>query len=112
MPEIFNDQYLQVDNFEAVDYWQQIDSGAAIDVTPAVPDILGGTGLQIAGANVNLDYVVGVLFDEDACMDANIFDDALTSPLEAAKRYYNQIWHFNHGAINDFTEKGILLYMG
>lgn len=112
MPEIFNDQYLQVDNFEAVDYWQQIDSGAAIDVTPSVPDILGGTGLQIQGANVNLDYVVGVLFDEDACMDANIFDDALTSPLEAAKRYYNQIWHFNHGAINDFTEKGILLYMG
>ena len=112
MPEIFNDQYLNIDNFEAVDFWQQESSGAAIDVTGSIPDIVGGTGLQIQGANVALDYVVGVLFDEDACMDVNIFDDALTSPLEAAKRYYNQIWHFNHGSVNDFTEKGILLYMG
>lgn len=112
MPEIFNDQYLSIDNFESVMFWQQADSGAAIDVTPSVPDILGGTGLQIQGANVALDYVVGVLFDDDACMDINIFDDALTSPLEAAKRYYNQIWHFNHGSVNDFSEKGILLYMG
>lgn len=113
MPEIFNDNYLRIENYEGVTYWQSIDDRAAIDVDgPAIPDIAGGTGLQIKGTAVALDYVVGVLFDRDACLDVNMFDDSFATPFEARKKYSSIWWHFNHGSINDFTENGILFYLG
>ena len=55
MPSIFNPQYLKVENFEGVDYWQNENAPMAIDVTPAIPDVSDPTQ-QIAGSNVALDH--------------------------------------------------------
>ena len=111
MPSIFNPQYLKVENFEGVDYWQNENAPMAINVTPAIPDISDPTQ-QIAGTNVALDNVLGVLYDEDALMVDYQLDAADSTPVEARKRYRNIWWHFAKNAINDFTENGILLYMG
>lgn len=111
MPSIFNPQYLKVENFEGVDYWQNENAPMAIDVTPAIPDVSDPTQ-QIAGSNVALDNVLGVLYDEDALMVDYQLDAADSTPVEARKRYRNIWWHFAKNAINDFTENGILLYMG
>lgn len=116
MPEIFNDRYLSIDNYEGVDFWQTNQSPAtrpSIDVDgPAIPDIAGGTGVTIKGTAVALDYVVGVLFDRDACLDSNMFDDAYASQIEARKKYFSTWLHYNRGSLNDFTERGILFYLG
>ena len=111
MPSIFNPEYLKVENFEGVDYWQNENVPMAIDVTPSIPDT-SSPSAQIAGSNVALDNVLGVLYDEDAIMVDYQLDDAYTTPVEARKRYRNMWWHFAKNAINDFTENGILLYMG
>lgn len=111
MPSIFNPEYLKVENFEGVDYWQNENVPMAIDVTPAIPDVSDPTQ-QIAGSNVALDNVLGVLYDEDALMVDYQLDSAYSTPIEARKRYRNMWWHFAKNAINDFTENGILLYMG
>ena len=111
MPTLFNPQYLKVENFEGVDYWQNENAPMAIDVTPAIPDVSDPTQ-QIAGSNVALDNVLGVLYDEDALMVDYQLDAADSTPVEARKRYRNIWWHFAKNAINDFTENGILLYMG
>lgn len=111
MPSIFNPEYLKVENFEGVDYWQNENVPMAIDVTPAIPDTSDPTQ-QIAGANVALDNVLGVLYDEDALMVDYQLEAAYSTPIEARKRYRNMWWHFAKNAINDFTENGILLYMG
>lgn len=108
-PEIFNPQYLMEPNGEGVTYWQNINSPAEVKVTPAVPD--DSTGLQIQGESVELPYVVGVLFDEDALMVDYQLDRAASTPLEARKNYRNLWWSFSRNAINDFTENGILFYM-
>ena len=111
MPTLFNPQYLKIENFEGVDYWQNENVPMAIDVTPAIPDVSDPTQ-QIAGSNVALDHVLGVLYDEDALMVDYQLDAANSTPVEARKRYRNIWWHFAKNAINDFTENGILLYMG
>lgn len=111
MPTIFNPEYLKVENFEGVDYWQNENAPMAIDVTPAIPDTSDPTQ-QIAGSNVALDNVLGVLFDEDAIMIDYQLEEAYSTPVEARKRYRTMWWHFAKNAINDFTENGILLYMG
>lgn len=111
-PEIFNPEFLNIENYEGVDFWQSEQTPMGISVTPSIPDIAGtNNGLQTAGSAVALDNVIGVMFDTDALWDANMWEDALTSPIEAKKKFYNVVYSFNHGSYIDYSEKGILLYM-
>ncbi len=110
LPEIFNDQYLDIDKqYEGVMFWQDELKPSEIDVTPAQPDYTNGT--QVAGNNVALSYVVGLLYDEDALMTDYQLETANTTSLEARKRYRNTWLSIARNAINDFTENGILFYM-
>ena len=108
---IFNPQYLDINNFEGVDFWQNELDPYAISVTPAIPDVTLVNGTQTAGTAVQLDTVIGFMFDEDALMVDYQFDSATTTPLEARKHYRNMWWTMRKNAICDFTENMILLYM-
>lgn len=114
LPEIFRPEYLSIENYEGVTFWQNENSRAAIDIIPAITDADTNSatyGTQIAGAEVNLDYVVGCLFDEEACLAEMQLDVAETTPLEARKRYRN-VWNtYAKNMISDPTEKFILYYM-
>ena len=111
-PQVFNEQYLSFGNFEGVDFWQNEYDVSAIDITPAIPDAAGtNSGLQTAGTRVQLDYVLGFLFDEDAMMVDYQFESATTTPLEARKHFRNLWWSFRKNSIVDYTENMILLYM-
>ena len=59
-----------------------------------------------------LDYVVGLLYDEDAMMVDYQMDSAYTTPIEARKGYHNIWYHFSKNMINDPTENCVLFYMG
>ena len=112
LPEVFNDEYLKLDNYEGVMFWQNPLHPSKIDITPAIPDVAGtGSGLQKSGNRVQLDTVLGVIFDSDALMIDYQLEDALSTPVEARKRYYNMWWSFAKNIITDYTENGVLLYM-
>ena len=110
LPEIFRPNYLDIDTqYEAIDYWQNINDPSAIKVVPAIPNT--STGVQTAGTQVALDYVVGMIYDEDAIMVDYQLDTAATTPLEARKHFRNMWWSFSKNAINDFTENCIIFTM-
>lgn len=110
LPEIFNDNYLNIDRqYEGVTFWQDELVPSEIDVTPALPNYTSGT--QGKGDNVVLKYVVGMLYDVDAVMTDYQLETANTTSLEARKRYRNTWLSIAKNAINDFTENGILFYM-
>ena len=111
LPEIFNDQYLKIENYEPVDYWQNFNDGAAVSVTPAVPGTGANEGTQVVGDPVSIPYVVGCLFDADAILVNNYLEDSLATPVEARKRFYNIWWTFARNAINDYSENFILFTM-
>lgn len=111
MPEIFNDQYLKLENFETLDFWQNENDPFGLDIVPAIPDVSDPTE-QTAGSRVQLDYVIGTIYDADAIMTDYQLEESYSTPVEARKRYRNVWWHFARNAINDFTENAILLYMG
>ena len=110
MPEIFNPQYLSLENYEGVQYWQNINAPERISITPAIPDVLNPAS-QTAGSAVAEDYVIGMLYDEDALMIDYQLEAANTTPLEARKRYRNIWWTFSKNAINDFTENAIIFLL-
>lgn len=107
-PEIFNDRYLKLDQYEGVEFWQNENDPSAVSVTPAIPT---ADSTQTAGSAVALDYVVGLLFDTDAAMTDFQLDRADSTPLEARKLYRNLWLHIAKNGINDFTEKAILFIM-
>lgn len=109
LPSIFNPEYLDIKNYEAVNYWQSIDSRSSVKITPAIYDKTNGE--QKKGNEVDLDYVVGLLFDEDAMMIDYQFEGSYSTPLEARKLYRNIFWHYTKNAINDPTENAVLFYM-
>ena len=120
LPEIFNPEYLSIENYEGVTFWQNDYSDLddlnrpKINVTPAIIETDStdpAYGTQVAGTAVALDYVVGFLFDEDAILAEMQLDRADTTPLEARKHYRNTWNTFAKNAISDPTENAILFYM-
>lgn len=110
LPAIFNDQYLKLENFEKVAYWQNIYDPYAISFTPAIPDT-SDPSAQIAGSAVTQSVVLGVLFDRDAVMVDFHLEDVASSPLEARK-HYRTVWNtINKNPIWDATENFIVYYM-
>lgn len=110
LPAIFNDQYLKLENFEKVAYWQNINNPYAISFTPAIPDT-SDPSAQIAGSAVTQSVVLGCLFDKDAVMVDFHLEDVASSPLEARKKY-RTIWNtVNKNPIWDATENFIVYYM-
>lgn len=111
LPTVFNDQYLKPEQYEGVMFWQNELDPTKVSITPAIPDVNDLT-TQTVGDKVDYDYLLGVLYDEDAIMVDYQLDSSYSTPIEARKRYRNIWWHFAKNAINDFTENGIVFYIG
>lgn len=111
MPEIFNPQYLDINNYEGVDYWQNAADPMNIDVIPAIPDSFSAGYPTVAGNEVKNIVVLGMLFDADALMVDYQLERQAVTPLEARKGYRNMWWTFSKNAIGDFTENAVLFFM-
>ncbi len=120
MPEIFNTEYLQPEQFESVDFWQTFslsDSDkAAVDFKVTVPGWLedmitsGQTTVDTAYEFAS-DYVLGVLYDKDAVLTDFQFEAARTTYPEARKNYVNTWFDFGLGAVGDPTENFVVFVM-
>lgn len=110
-PSVFNDRYLKIDNYEGIDFWQNIDTPEAVKVKTAIPDVAKTTGLQTVSEEIDIPYVVGALYDKDAIMTQFYLESSAVTPLEARKRFYNTWWTFARNSINDATENMILFTM-
>ena len=108
-PEIFNPQYLDIKNYEGVNFWQNELDPASIDFIPALPDET--TGIQTAGAEVEIPYMVGMLFDRDGLMIDYQLDSATSTPVEARKHYRNLWYTYAKGVNSDLTENCIIYFM-
>lgn len=107
MPSIFNKEYINPEMGEKVQYWQSNkndDDRMKIKCKPALPD-------GAVSENVELDVVLGIIFDEDAIASINQFNGAYTTPVNARKLYTNTFYHYKFGAVQDYTENSIIYIM-
>lgn len=108
-PSLFNDSYLKLENYEGVEYWQNPNVPAGIDIVPHQLDVATGAGA--AGKRVQLDNVVALLFDRDALVTSVHVEDVITSPINNRGSYYNVTYHYGKDYQLDQTENMILYYM-
>lgn len=104
----YNEEYLQIGDFEEVSYWQSISSPDAIQVTPGYMD---ATGAIVSGAAQSMSKVFGILFDEEAVMTQEVNQWNAPTPFNVAGGYTNFYWHKSDRYLNDFTEKGVVLLL-
>lgn len=107
---LFNPNYLNIGHFEGVNFWQAQSNPTALNMTPNVlnPD----TGASEQGAPVNVPYVLGVLFDEEACGVVPQFDYTSVTPFNSAGGYYNIYMHWRFNSYVDYTENAVVFVLG
>ena len=114
MPTIFNPQYLDIKNYEGVDFWQSRNDRTHVKVKPAVPTLSSGAignSQSVTTNAVDIPVVLGVLFDKEAIKTNFQFQGADVTPLEARKRYQNTWYHNMKHNMIDYCENGCVLYM-
>ena len=90
-------------------FWQNIDNPYSVKATPAYLDVSDGT-IAEASDPVQIDNIIGVLFDRDALGMVKRSTWSAASPFNPKGGYYNLFWHWTQQTYNDFTENFILLY--
>ena len=108
---LFNPKYLDIGSFEGVNYWQSQATPTAINVKPNILDVATGASKD-ADVAVELNYVLGILFDEEACGVMPQFDYSSTTPFNSAGQYYNMYMHWRFNSYCDYTENAVLFVLG
>ena len=104
LAEIFHPEMLDLPNGEGVQYWQSVTDPYKVAVKPALPE-------NATSSAVEMDIVIGMLFDVDALI-ANIrYEGMNATPINARHLYRNEFWHFLFSNWNDYSENGIIYYM-
>lgn len=109
--EIFNPKYLEIGDYEGVNYWQSQNDPTAIHVKPNILDVATGNS-KTAETDVELDYVLGLLFDDEAVGVLPQYDYSSVTPFNSAGGYYNLYMHWRFMSVCDYTMPAILYVLG
>lgn len=104
----YNDSYLTMAEFDAVPYWQSIQSPDSISVTPVYT---GANGALVTGSATAQAKIVGVMHDRDALGYSDVYNASHVTPLNAKGEYWTTWDHTNFRTIMDMTEKGVVLLL-
>lgn len=99
----FHDELTRLPNSETVVYWQGSGTAYAFSDTSNIDVTTTG------GHSVDIDGVLGVMFDRDALGVSNL-DRRVTTNYNAKAEFWNE-WHkFDCGFFNDFDENCVVFF--
>lgn len=107
--DTFHDNYLQNANWEAINYWQSIQSPDEIDVTAVYTDTSGAVAQ--AAAAVQQTGVFGFIHDMDALGYAYVNEWNAVTPFNSRGGYWNEDYKARVKTISDNTEKAAVLLL-
>jgi len=102
--DTFHDEYTKLVNAETIPYWQGsgkdygLSSITAINVTTS------------EGHDVNVDGIIGVMFDRDALGVCNV-SRRVTTSYNAKAEFYNNYYKFDASYFNDFDENFVVFFV-
>ena len=108
-PSLFDPGFLRMQDYEGVEYWQNPNDPSAVNIKPNQLNV--STGQAVDGTAVNLDTVVGLLFDRDAIATSLKLQKTITTPVNADGDYFNTVYHWAFQFKEDPTENMVLYYM-
>lgn len=112
LSSIFNPDKLKMIDFEKVTFWQSVNDGEEMKIRTKPTYLQANGQLKTETSAVNIDNVLGVLFDQEALGITRKSTWMQATPMNARGGYYNIFWHMRQCTWNDFTENGVVLYAG
>lgn len=109
LSDLFNDKYMKMTDLELVNFWQNIDKPANIDIKPIYMDKNGA--LKQPESTIKEPHLFGVIFDEEALGYTTVNSWSAPTPFNARGGYHNIFWHYTDRYWNDFTENGVILLL-
>lgn len=107
---LFNPDYLDIGDFEGVNFWQAQNEPTRIQLAPNI--LNKATGECVSGTTTDIPYVLGILFDEEALGVLPQFDYSSTTPFNSAGGYYNMYMHWRFNSYSDYTENAVVFVLG
>lgn len=107
LSNLYNADMMTLPTYEAIDFWQSIDTPQGINTTPVYTDTSGA--VVTASGAVTSNAVIGLIHDRDALGYALLDERVNVSPYNGAGDYWNEFYKFRMMAIQDMTEKGLVL---
>ena len=111
MPTIFNPDELRLGEYSTVNFWQDKKTPTQVKVKPTYLDVTTGESKD-AAADVELDYVLGILYDVEFMGVFPKFEYATTTPLNSNGLYWNEFVHWSFNNWTDYTENAVCFYIG
>lgn len=106
LSNLYNADMMRLPTYEAIDYWQSIQTPGTINVTPVYTDT---TGSPKNGSAVNNATVIGLIHDRDALGYA-MRDFRMPAPIYNPRgEFWNTFIHARFTACQDNTEKAVVL---
>lgn len=109
-PTLFNPQYLNIGVFEGVNYWQSQSDPMSMEATPVILNTVSGEAVK--GSQTSIDYVLGILFDEEFIGALSKFRRSSVTPYNSAGSYYNIFTHWLFNNYTDYTENAVIFILG
>lgn len=103
--QAFQDQYLKLQNFVPVPYWQAIKDGTKINDWSTVSKVILNNS---EGAQTIIPNIVATIIDWDAFGTFRQMKRVATTPVNARALYYNTFWHERQMWFNDLGENVVL----
>lgn len=108
---LFNPEYLDIGDFEGVNYWQSQLSPESISCTPSILNTTTGEA-NAAGSNVSIPYVLGILYDEEALGVMPKFEYVSVTPFNSRGGYFNTFFHYLYKSYVDYSENALVYVLG
>lgn len=107
----YHANFLTYADYEAVNFWQNIEAPASIKVTPTYLQKDGTLKAVESASAIKQDNIFGVVFDRDALGYSPIDEWVGVTPLNAKGGYTNTFIHKTIRYWTDYTENGFVLLM-
>lgn len=93
----FHDEMVRLGSYFPMNFWQSAQSPEAIQIKRASD-----------GQETSVNNVIAIMHDRDALGIYQWDEEVLTSPVNAAARYYNTFWHERQLWFNDLSENMLM----
>lgn len=102
--DVRHNEMTRLPNYETVPYWQGSGNNYEFDSTSAI-------NVKIdASTTVDIDGIVGVMFDRDALGVSNL-DRRVTTAYNAKAEFFNNYYKFDAGYFNDTNENFVVFFV-
>lgn len=109
LADAFHDNYLKYADVETVNFWQSIDTPAAINMKPTYTNTSGA--IVVPTNAVSVDHVFALLFDDDTMGWRMVHHNSHLTPMNPNGEYRN-VWHnMRIRTVSDNTEKAVVFLL-